>query len=99
MFVLSRLSVAVTAALLLIGAGLTWGVYRIETSRREVTFERLLVETAGYVETRIEPALLPSINTWPCVPWEAWPRCIQGMLPDLAQLLWTIAALRSPRGK
>ena len=54
MFVLSRLSVAVTAALLLIGAGLTWGVYRIETSRREVTFERLLVETAGYVETRIE---------------------------------------------
>jgi CHASE1-domain containing sensor protein len=54
MFVLSRLSVAVTVALLLIGAGLTYGVYRIETSRREVTFERLLVETAGYVETRIE---------------------------------------------
>lgn len=50
----SRLSIAVTAALSLVGAGLTWSVYEIETSRREVTFVGALVEMAGYVETRVE---------------------------------------------
>ena len=66
MFLPSRLSAAVTAVLLLIGAGLTWGIYEIEKSRREVTFAGVLVEAAGYVETRIEQhiALLSATRTF-----------------------------------
>ena len=47
MFLPSRLSIAVTAVLLLIGAGLTWGIYEIEKSRREVTFAGVLVGVYG----------------------------------------------------
>lgn len=66
MFLPSRLSAAVTVVLLLIGAGLTWGIYEVETSRREVTFKGRLVETAGYVETRVEQhiALLSATRTF-----------------------------------
>lgn len=66
MFLPSRLSVAVTAALLLIGAALTWSIYEIERARREVTFAGVLVETAGYVETRVEQhiALLNATRTF-----------------------------------
>ncbi|TNC74892.1 CHASE domain-containing protein [Rubellimicrobium roseum] len=54
MFSPSRLSASAIAALSLVGAGLTWSIYGIETSRREEAFARLLVEAAGYVETRVE---------------------------------------------
>ncbi|WP_210527444.1 CHASE domain-containing protein [Rubellimicrobium arenae] len=51
---LSRLSLAVATALSLVGAGLTWSVYRTELAGQQSAFDVLVQRAATRVETRIE---------------------------------------------
>ena len=50
----SRLSLAVAAALSLVGAGLTWSVYKTETAGQQAVFDVLAQRAARRIETRIE---------------------------------------------
>lgn len=50
----SRLPLAVATALSLVGAGLTWSVYKTETAGQQAAFDVLTQRAARRVETRIE---------------------------------------------
>jgi CHASE1-domain containing sensor protein len=54
MLLSSRLPLAVAAALSLVGAGLTWSVYKTETAGQQATFDVLTQRAARRIETRIE---------------------------------------------